>query len=470
MALQYGVNITASDMRNILEQNDKQQNGVRSWRQLFGNASLGYESQADALKSYYGDAMAQAYKANFERQNAVLGAGLSVGATKDLLSSGRQELQETYNNYIKNYASNAQSIGAGYGEEVKEIDNALTERSTNFANLYNSAYKYLSNELYGSTFTTEGDPIYEKDGKEEKLTGYENISTDYLDAQGLDWLKDNKGNLLSWNDAKLLMMNPDGSLNKKGTEFFDAMFNARPEEYLKNTGESTKLFDAWLSEEDNDLYNWLGGQDLFNHTFAGTNLGTANVLTGRESTDDTYAAYQYVDNKGMDDFAAFDVNDEDALNSLDAKNSLDSALAAQVAYDNEPVLGPRGYYPRSQTYSSRDPNAYKQEGLRARAEQADKKAKSDWQTYKTATANKYKGLDEFFKSKLSSNMYTQFQDANKNLLNEYNNIVEQMENETYAKKGLIEHYKDVYNRLYKAMTDYINSVNKGKRVKKTSGF
>lgn len=470
MALQYGVNITASDMRNILEQNDKQQNGVRSWRQLFGNASLGYESQADALKSYYSDAMAQAYKSNFAQQNAIMGAGLNVGATRELVSANRQDLQSAYDTYIKNYASNTQSIGAGYGEEVKEIDDALTERSTNFANLYNSVYKYLSNELYGSTFTAEGDPIYEKDGKEEKLAGYENISTDYLGAQGLDWLKDKDGNLLSWNDLKLLMMNADGSLNKKGTEFFDAMFNARPEKYRKNTSESTKSFDAWLSEEDNDLYNWLGGQDLFNHTFAGTNLGTANVLTGRESTDDTYAAHQYVDNNGMNDFAAFDVDSESALNSLDAKNSADGALATQVAYDNTPVLGPRGYYPRSQTYGSRDPNAYKQQGLRVRAEQADKKAKSDWQTYKTAAANKYKGLDEFFKSKLSGNMYTQFQDANKNLLNEYNNIVGQMENETYAKKELIEQYKDIYNRLYKAMVDYINSVNKTKELKKTSGF
>ena len=41
MRLQYGMNITASNMRNILEKNDKQQNGVRTWRQLFGNASLG---------------------------------------------------------------------------------------------------------------------------------------------------------------------------------------------------------------------------------------------------------------------------------------------------------------------------------------------------------------------------------------------------------------------------------------------
>ena len=79
MALQYGVNITASDMRSILEKNDKQQSGVRTWRQLLGNASLGYQSQLDKNKSYYNDAMLQAYKSNFAQNNNIIGAGINAG-------------------------------------------------------------------------------------------------------------------------------------------------------------------------------------------------------------------------------------------------------------------------------------------------------------------------------------------------------------------------------------------------------
>ena len=36
--MQFGLNLPASNIKKILEQNDKQQSGVRSWRQLFGGA------------------------------------------------------------------------------------------------------------------------------------------------------------------------------------------------------------------------------------------------------------------------------------------------------------------------------------------------------------------------------------------------------------------------------------------------
>ena len=297
MALQYGVNITASDMRNILEQNDKQQNGVRSWRQLFGNASLGYESQADALKSYYSDAMAQAYKSNFAQQNAIMGAGLNVGATRELVSANRQDLQSAYDTYVKNYATNLQSAASDYGSEVTAIDEALTERATNFANLYDSAYKYLSSELFGSTLTHDGTtPIYEKDGKEEKLVGYEKINKNYLTEHGLDWLTttdaDGVTSLKSWDDIKAAMVNDDGTLNEQGQLFFDQMFNARPDDFKKETGEKARTFDEWLSEENSDLRDWLASQDAFNYTFAGTNKGTANTMRGKESTDDDLSTEQ----------------------------------------------------------------------------------------------------------------------------------------------------------------------------------
>ena len=64
MALQYGMNFLASDMRNILEQHRDVQNGVRTWQKLFGNASLGNQAQVGALKADYTDAITQAYKSN----------------------------------------------------------------------------------------------------------------------------------------------------------------------------------------------------------------------------------------------------------------------------------------------------------------------------------------------------------------------------------------------------------------------
>ena len=153
MALQYGLNITESDMKRLLEQNDKQQNGIRTWRQLFGNASLGYNAQSDALRTDYASAIAEAYKSNFAQRNAILGAGLSAGSTQQLLGQSQADLRAAYDTYIRNYASAASALAESYGEEVGAIDKALTERAANFANLYNSAYRYFSEELYGSTFT-----------------------------------------------------------------------------------------------------------------------------------------------------------------------------------------------------------------------------------------------------------------------------------------------------------------------------
>ena len=202
MALQYGVNITASDMRGILEKNHKQQSGVRTWRQLLGNASLGYQSQLDKNKSYYNDAMLQAYKSNFTQNNNIIGAGLNAGGTKNLMADNRLELQGIYENYVKNYASAVQSAGQDYSDEVSAIQEGLTERAEKYSSLYNSAYKYLSEELYNASLTNLGEPTYDKDGN----VTYDNpINTAYLEDRGMDWMlqRDSDGNVLglsSWED------------------------------------------------------------------------------------------------------------------------------------------------------------------------------------------------------------------------------------------------------------------------------
>ena len=315
MALQYGMNITSSDMQKILEQNDKQQTGVRSWQQLLGGASLGYESQADSLKSYYSDATSQAYKSNFERGTEIMGAGLNVGATRDAISANRQDLQQTYDTYIRNYASNMGAINKTSSEEIGAIGGALTERAGNFSNLYNKAYKYLSDELYGSTLTTTGtDPIYETTGKgknKETTTTYEQTVTNYLDEHDMEWLKDKDGDLLPFDEIMSKMVAEDKSLNERGIQFFDQLFNAMPQGYKTADGEAnTRGFGEWLSEADNDLYNWAGGQDLFNYNFAGTNLGTANIVSGRESRDDIYSNTEYPSVKNLEPYVHLCTRDD----------------------------------------------------------------------------------------------------------------------------------------------------------------
>lgn len=308
MNLQYGVNIPASNIKSMLEKNDKQQSGIRTWRQLFGGASLDFGAKKDALTSDYSSAIAEAYKANFERKNSILGLGLSQGNTERYIGMTQQELFNTYNKFMENYAANLQQASSDYAKEVTDYDNALTERATNFSNLFNKAYDYLKTELYGATrnrnmMNEDGTPVLEMSGKGKKAkpikdeNGQNIIRTEqveYLKENGLDWLlvsaeeasKDPslvEGQLKDWNTiAKDYIFDSDMQLTEQGKLFFDAIFNASPQQFVTN-GEPTRSFDKWLSDTDSDLREWLVSQDPFNYTFAGTNRGTANVILGGES-------------------------------------------------------------------------------------------------------------------------------------------------------------------------------------------
>lgn len=272
MALQTGFNLTASDMTSLLEKIDKQQSGVRTWRQLFGNTSLGYNAQSDALNTDYASAIAEAYKTNFARRNAILGSGLSTGSTQQLLSQNRADLHTAYETYVRNYGSAASSLAESYGKEIGELNTALTERAANFADLYNSAYKYLSEELYG---------------------------TNYVNANNLAWTLNEGGALKTWDELAYLMFDNNRNLTAQGTEFFDQMFNATPQGYTRfnKDGEevAVRTFDQWLNDTNPELRTWAAGADAFNYTRAGSNLGTAKALAGMESDDQKYHQSEYMD-------------------------------------------------------------------------------------------------------------------------------------------------------------------------------
>lgn len=321
MQLKNGFNITQSDMRPLLEQYDKQRSGVRTWRQLFGNAALGYNAQSDALKTDYADAISQAYMSNYAQRNAIASAGLSAGSTQQLLAQNRNDLHTAYEQYVRNYGSDAAKVASAYGEEVNAIEGALTERAQNFANLYNSAYKYLSEELYGSSRTTDEGIL------------------DYLKEHNLDWayLKDEQGNptdqLMPWSQVAQRLFNTDGTLTIEGQEFFDQMFNSafdpgytryddRDNEY------ATRNFRQWLSDTDNELYNWMISQDNFNYNFAGTNFGTAKALLGMESTDSDYHTSEYLTDEKVDKF-----------NKTHSDTSHLSNLPNKIENDNTFVFG-----------------------------------------------------------------------------------------------------------------------------------
>lgn len=278
MAVRYGVNILASDMRDWLEENDRQQSGVRSWKQLFGNAALGYNAQSDALKTDYASTIADAYKANFERQNAVLGAGLNAGATGAFLADNRNDLLTAYDSYVRNYQSDVSALAKNYANEVGTYDEALDQRAKNFASLYNKAYDYLSQELNGA---------YQTFGEGDKQT-----TVDFFTDQGLDWMRNDAGVLKSWNELSYdLFDNDTGELTDAGRDFYNRIFNGVPQAWMRDvddtnsdvTKRAVRSFDEWLGDTDPTLREWWASQDEF--AVGGINKDTALKRLGIDKMD-----------------------------------------------------------------------------------------------------------------------------------------------------------------------------------------
>ena len=273
MSVRYGVNFLASDMRKILEENDRQQNGVRSWKQLFGNAALDYNAQSDALKTDYASYIADAYAANFKRQNAILGAGYNTGATNAFLADNRNDLLSAYDTYVKNYQQNASALADNYNEETDIYNKALDERAKNFASLYSKAYDYLSQELNGA---------YQIFGEGDTQT-----TVDYMTDQGLTWMRDENGVLKSWNELSYDLFDRDtGELTDTGRDFYNRIFNGIPQAWIRDvddtksdvTQRAMRSFDEWLSDTDPTLREWWASQDEFN--VGGLNKNSAEKYIG----------------------------------------------------------------------------------------------------------------------------------------------------------------------------------------------
>ena len=470
MALQYGMNITASDMRSLLEKNDKQQSGVRTWRQLFGGASLGANAQSDALATDYSGAIAQAYASNLRQNDAILGAGLNAGATRDLLGTSRNDLHAAYETYVHNYGKDLATATSAYGEEVGAINTALSERAANFSNLYNSAYDYLANELYQATQMVPGNaqngatPIYENN----QLTGYEPIEVDYFKEHGLDWLLDENGQLMSWDKASATFFNRDGSLTREGVKFFDQMFNTPPEEYRNINGDALMSFDEWLGTRKDTFTNydektlpgmakngealreWWAGEDAFNYNFAGTNRGTAQSLAGRESTDDMFGVYEYATKHGMGEFAQTDFGESGEV--------FQNALKKYQSYEQ----ATRVYDRVGESENAISLFIAMQEKDKTNAE-----AKNAWTGYQVAAEELGDKLDDFFKHKVGSAKFDEFKSANASLYAEYDQLLKRARESQYADKTIAAELDSLYNRLLKQMNKYIEEYG---YTGKTSGF
>lgn len=450
MALRSGMNFTASDMKKLLEENDRTQRGVRSWREKFGNASLAYGASTSALRSDYTDVISQAYKSNLAQQNTILGSGLSASAMSDAVAMSRMDLHNAYSQYISNYGKASNELAAGYQSELKGIDTMLTDRAKNFANLYSNAYTYLSDVLNNAKWRRDNldAPIYEGKGKKAKQTGWEQIETDYLSDHQMAGLRDVNNNLLSWDQLSHKFFNPDGSLKKEGVEFFDQVFNARPEDYTDEEGHAIRSFDEWLSETDPELREWYASQDEFNYNFDGRNKGTASVMLGRESTDDAYHPGEY--------FTDFDeLKKVSNFEFGNISTSTSAALRRADAYEAEAAAKLKQMSLLNPTDSYRNTLETEANILKSQASAARKATKQSWIDYQNELRTNVDSVYNFVKEKLGSSYYDEFVAENEDLMKTFEKYMMSAKKSSYANKQIDDDLAAWYNKFTKNADDFI---------------
>lgn len=454
--LKPGFNITASDIKPLLEQYDRQRSGIRTWRQLFGNASLGANAQTSALTTDYSSAIAEAYKSNLAQQDAILGAGLSTGLTRDLIAQNRADLHAAYETHVRNFGADRAAIAENYAKDVSAIDTALNERAANFSNLYNSAYKYLAEELYGAIGSADV-----------------NYGNDYFVDHDLSWALYDDGSLKDWNVLSHDLFDNNDVMTERGKMFFDQMFNATNEAYLHTGGDrAIRSFDQWLSDQENlfDNYDatnlpgmakngqalreWWISQDDFNYNFAGTNKGTANVFAGQESTNEKFDKFKYV-------------TEADLLGEYDEKLGRYTGYHAQQFETDIMDTIANDLREKWNAVSNVKGSVSAQE--RKNALDALHEAQRN---YSAATAARVTQLYDTFERVIGSDAYDRFILENNGLLSEIEDSLKQVN--TLEVRGRYDYDMDVirdfnvrYNRLMSAMRDYVK---RHGYTGKTSGF
>lgn len=451
MGLKYGLNFTASDIAPFLEQNDILQNNVRSWRQLFGNASIGYESQKGLLQNDYTTAIADAYNAHLLQREGIYRAGLSASDTGAMLRTHDRNLADAYDTYLQKYREGLGALGTAYATEIGDIQKGLTDRAQNFADLYSSAYKYWTDELSKSSMLVDDTtkPIYEGEGKKAVATGeYEKTPLSLATEYGFGDLFDAQGQILPWEEASHLFINNEGVLTDRGRQFFDQTFNIKPEGYSwiddKGDTHTTRGFTQWLSDTNSDLYTWAMSPDGYDYTRAGTNLGTAKSIVGLESDDTAYRNHEYADWSNLStydkDFDAAEKNVIAAFDAIDPK--MDPSVTPAIDYITDRFKRPKRV----------------------------KTAQAELAQYINLATQQHNDLLSFAKQSLGSQEFADFQKTNASLVNEYDSIRKDLialqaeENPTSEKiKSVLSRYNAWQKNYYAKLKEL------SERPKKASG-
>ena len=298
--IKYGLNFTATDAKNYITQNTRDNNGVKVWENLFGNATMSAMRQSDILKSDYTNTIAEAYKANIANKDAIAKAGLTNSATQRMLQENNIDLNDVYQQYLQNYQTGMNTIAENYQKTVTAYDEALNTEAQNYVNTYNSAYDYIKDELQYSDYrgiNHELDWLFVNDND--------------LNSENSKYTEEQKGQLKTWDQIvrEGELFDDEGRLTIKGTEFFDYIFNAQPQMSQFNSDKESRLtrgYDEWLSNKNPELRDWLNAGGF----------SEVKKSIGLKGDDDSYHRKEYANaTEGDERFKSVALGDDKNVNA-----------------------------------------------------------------------------------------------------------------------------------------------------------
>ena len=468
MSISYGVNLTEGQMKGVLEKIHRDQAGVSTWQKLLGNAGLGHAANVGAIKTDFADTVSQAYASSFAQKNAIKKAGLNAYATENLLRNNNVNLRQAYESALSNYNTNLEKANEAYNEELKEIDTDLTTEANNYIELLNKSYDYLkelsmSNQSIPGTAENGAEAIYEGSGKNTEFKGYQNVDVNFLQDNNLAWTLDDSGALKSWEDIQAEMFDDNYRLNARGVEFFDAVYNANSQDYIINdpeTGEQRTLrsFLQYLSDTSPELRDWYVGTDNYNTGAKhATKAGTLNVLTGRESDDFLYNKndyYVYDANKFSELLKSNTLSINATTNALDTLKSAEAELStAESQYKTAMAQkAPKG---STANRSALTEASQRRNAAAIEVERARNKANEAWTSYKSALSTTKENLSNYLVEKLGKDRSNTFWNENVDLLNEYNDLVEQLTDKSTYDEVLSDRATVWYEKFTSKLEQYL---------------
>lgn len=246
-----------------------------TWQNLYTSNNVAAQQAENSLVKSYTDASASAYVSYLQNQNALKNSSIVGSGKQSLMNDAYTSWQSTLSSYQSSLSSGYSSISESLEEANTIIDTALEEQADYTAEYVNAHYSYL-------------EALFEQ---------YENGENTLFD-EGSQWYKylttDEDGNvsLKSWDDLTAAALDENGeytslfdedrNLTIAGVDFFDQLENQ-----LANEGGYS--WGQYLSETNEDLYNWANSYNPYNYTQDGTNAGTMRTMFGMMSTDYAYS-------------------------------------------------------------------------------------------------------------------------------------------------------------------------------------